>query len=115
MLYPDLVDLLIEARALGFRCVAISNGFRINKQFAKTVELFDGMAISFDGLKDIHNRVRGNQRAFEMALSALTYLKSVGKPSAAAFTVLQESLPEVPDFVEITAEMGVGRYNCARW
>jgi MoaA/NifB/PqqE/SkfB family radical SAM enzyme len=107
MLYPELNDLLIEARALGFRCVAISNGFRINKRFAKTIDLFDGLAISFDGLKDIHNRVRGNQRAFEMALSALRYLKSVGKPAAAAFTVSQESLPEVPDFVEIAAELGV--------
>jgi len=107
MLYPDLADLIDYARNLGFRTVAITNGFRVNQRFASLVDRFDGLAVSFDGLAEVHNQVRLNPRAFDIAVAALRYLVDVGKLSAAAFTVSRESLAQVPDFVEMVAEIGV--------
>lgn len=106
MLYPELPALTNHARALGFRVVAISNGFRINDRFADVIAGFDGLAISFDGGREVHNRVRGNPRAFDRAMQALAWLAGSGKPAAAAFTVSRESLADVPAFVENAAALG---------
>lgn len=106
MLYPDLAALTDHARALGFRIVAISNGFRINRNFQHLIDGLDGLAISFDGLAPVHNVVRCNPRAFDIAARAMSYLAETGKPMAAAYTVSRESLPDIPEFVERMAELG---------
>ncbi|MEM7525679.1 MAG: radical SAM protein [Pseudomonadota bacterium] len=107
MLYPELGALTSHARALGFRVVAITNGFRVGLRFADLLCGFDGLAVSFDGLKPVHDDVRGNPRAFDVGLAALDYLKTIGKPAAAAYTVSQASLPDIPEFIELVADKGV--------
>lgn len=106
MLYPALQELTSHAKALGFRVVAISNGFRLNRKFAHLIDAFDGMAISFDGPRAVHNRIRCNPRAYDMALQGLAYLADSGKPVAVAYTVSRESLSYIPEFVEITGNLG---------
>lgn len=107
MLYPELRELTALSRALGFRTVAITNGFRVNARFADLLDRFDGLAVSFDGMKEVHDRVRGNPRAFDMAVAALEYLQETGKPAAAAYTASRDSLGDIPDFVEMAARLGV--------
>lgn len=107
MLYPHLAPFLAVARDQGFRIAAISNGFRVNDRYRGLVEAIDHLAISFDGLEVRHNRMRGHPQAWSRAMAGLQYLASVGRPSAAAFTVTRETLAEVPDFVEICAGLGV--------
>lgn len=107
MLYRDLGELISYAKSLGFRVVAISNGFRINKRFNHLIAPMDGLAISFDGMEDVHNTVRGNARAFDIAVEALKYLREIGKPAAVAYTVSRDSLSDTPEFVEMAAGLGV--------
>lgn len=107
MLYPDLEALTAHARALGFRVVGISNGFRMNARFQHLIDGFDGMAISLDGGRAVHNKVRCNPRAYDMALQGLEYLAKSGKPVAAAYTASKESLCDIPAFVDAAAAMGV--------
>ena len=107
LLYPGLARLSAAARELQFRVVAISNGYRVTPNHASLVNALDRIAISFDGMETTHLAMRGHPRAWTAAVSALRHLKDIGKPSAAAFTVSARSLPEVPDFIEMCAEMGV--------
>lgn len=107
LLYPGLVRLSAAARGAGFRVVAISNGFRITPNHASLTGALDRVAISFDGMAATHLAMRGHPRAWDAAIAALKYLKDIGKPSAAAFTVTARSLPEVPDFVDMCASLGV--------
>lgn len=107
LLYPHLAGLLAGARAMGYRIGAITNGFRVTPRHRGLIDGIDTIAVSFDGLEDLHNRIRGNPRAWEVALQALRYLAEIGKPAAAAFTVSNASLRDVPEFVEICAGLGV--------
>ncbi len=107
LLYPELEQLTTTAQALGFRITAITNGFRVNPRFKRRLAGFDGMAVSFDGMREVHNRVRGNAQAFDKAVSALGYLAEIGLPSAAAYTVSRESLSDIPDFLELAASHAV--------
>jgi MoaA/NifB/PqqE/SkfB family radical SAM enzyme len=106
LLYPDLARLARAGRALGYRLVAISNGFRVRPAFDEAVSSLDGIAISFDGMGEVHNRVRGHARAFDVAVAALEHLGAIGVPAAAAYTVSSESLPDIPDFVEMAFRLG---------
>ncbi len=107
LLYPDLPALAAAARGLGFRVVAISNGFRVTPGHQRLVDALDAIAISFDGLREVHNRVRRNARAWDAAEAALRHLASQGKPAAAAYTVSRESLADVPAFAEFCAAIGI--------
>ena len=107
LLYPRLPELLAAAKAEGFRTAAISNGFRVAPRHRGLVEALDRIAISFDGLEARHNAMRGNAQAWARALAGLRYLGEIGKPAAVAFTVTNESLAEVPEFIEICADLGV--------
>ena len=107
LLYPWLPQLLAAAKAEGFRTAAITNGCRVTPQHRELVETLDRIAISFDGLEARHNAMRGNSQAWARAVSGLRYLAEIGKPAAAAFTVTNGSLAEVPEFIEICAGLGV--------
>jgi Fe-coproporphyrin III synthase len=107
LLYPRLGEFLAAARAEGFRTAAITNGFRVTPPYRGLLDALDRIAISFDGMEGLHNRMRGNPHAWERAVGGLRYLAQIGKPVAAAFTVTKESLAEVPDFVELCADLGV--------
>jgi Fe-coproporphyrin III synthase len=107
LLYPDLPRLIVASKAMGFHIGAITNGFRVTPHYRALVESLDAIAVSFDGMEALHNRIRGNSRAWAVALRALEYLGEIGKPAAAAFTVSNQSLADVPDFVELCAGLGV--------
>ncbi|MFC6584688.1 radical SAM protein [Sulfitobacter aestuariivivens] len=115
MLYPELGALTSHARSLGFRVVAISNGFRLNARFQHLIDGFDGLAISFDGGRDVHNKVRCNPRAYDMAMKGLEYLTGIGKPVAAAYTVSKESVQDIPAFVDDAARLGVRAVQLRPW
>lgn len=107
LLYPRLGALCDFAHGLGYRVVAISNGYRVKAQFDDVLARLDGMAISFDGMGEAHNSIRGRADAYQVALDALKHLQASGVPSAAAYTVSRESIADVPDFVELAAQLGV--------
>jgi Fe-coproporphyrin III synthase len=107
LLYPQLPELVVAAKAEGFRVAAITNGFRVTPRHRPLLEALDAIAISFDGMAALHNRIRGNPRAWDVAVAGLRYLGEIGKPVAAAFTVSSASLQDVPDFIELCASLGV--------
>lgn len=107
LLYPWLREVLAAAKAEGFRTAAISNGFRVTPRHRPVIEALDRIAISFDGLEARHNAMRGNGQAWARAVAGLRYLAEIGKPAAAAFTVTRETLVEVPEFIELCADLGV--------
>jgi MoaA/NifB/PqqE/SkfB family radical SAM enzyme len=107
LLYPELPRVAEAARAAGMRTIAITNGFRVAPRFQHLIDALDGLAVSFDGLRGVHDRVRGTPRAFEMGVAALRHLQSLGRPAAVAYTVSRESLPDLPAFLEMVAPLGV--------
>jgi Fe-coproporphyrin III synthase len=107
LLYPHLPELLAAAKAEGFRTAVITNGFRVTARHRATIDAIDRIAISFDGMGALHNRIRGNSRAWDVAVAGLRYLAEIGKPAAAAFTVSKASLADIPDFVELCASLSV--------
>lgn len=123
LIYSDLASTVAHARDLGFRVTMITNGLLATEANDSLLTLFDGMAISFDGLADTHNVMRGRPQAFEHACLALRRLAEMGRPVSAAISLARTAIPELPDLADHLVSLGAGalqirpvaRAGRARW
>jgi uncharacterized Fe-S cluster-containing radical SAM superfamily protein len=106
LVYRDVGVLIREAKALGFRVAMVSNGLLVNGRNAAVLAQLDGIAISFDGLPDTHDAIRGRPGAFDRACAALRRLAGERLPVAAAISLTAGAIPELPDLAYHLAEEG---------
>jgi len=106
LVYAPLRTVVERSRELGYRVTLISNGILATDRMDPVLEQLDGIAISFDGLEETHNAVRGRADAFKRACAALERLAAKGLPVAAAISVARDSIPELPDLAEHLVSLG---------
>lgn len=106
LVYRDLGAVVRSAKRLGFRVTMITNGLLVNGRNASVVSELDGMAISFDGLAETHDVIRGRPGAFDRACAALRQLADDGRPVAAAISLTPDAIPELPDLAYELAGLG---------
>ena len=106
LVYASLRTVVERSRQLGYRVTMISNGLLATERMDPVLEQLDGMAISFDGLEETHNALRGRPDAFKRACTALERLASKGLPVAAAISLARDSIPELPDLAEHLVSLG---------
>jgi hypothetical protein len=68
--------------------------------------LLDGIAVSFDGLPDRHNAMRGREDAFDRAAAGLRWLAEQGAPVGAAISLTRDGIPELPELADRLVELG---------
>ena len=110
LLYEGLEILVSAAADEGFRLTLISNGILISKPTAQNKKLLkqlDGVAISFDGLAHRHDDIRGRSGVFQHACNAIKVLLDLGLPVAAAISVTNDGIEELPDLVYHLVTLGV--------
>jgi Fe-coproporphyrin III synthase len=106
LLYRPLRTVAERARELGFGLRMITNGLLVTDRLDPVLSLMDGVAISFDGLEDSHNAVRGRPDAFRRACDALQRLAMRGRSVAAAVSLTRDTLPELPDLADHLVRLG---------
>ena len=106
LVYRPLPRLVERAHELGFRVTMVSNGLLASKRLGPMLPLLDGIAISFDGLPESHNAMRGREDAFERAAAGLRWLAERGAPVGAAISLTRDSIPELPELADRLVEMG---------
>lgn len=106
LVYRDLGAVVRSAKQLGFRVTMITNGLLVDGPRGAIVSELDGMAISFDGLSETHDRIRARPGAFDGACAALRQLAGDGRPVAAAISLTRDAIPELPDLAYHLADLG---------
>ena len=107
LLYPEIRLLVARLKALGYRINLVSNGSTLSLAFSDVIGDIDLVAVSFDGDEQLHNEIRGSQRAFSLAMRGLEYVRACGKTAAIAFCVTRRSLRDIPAIVDIALAHGV--------
>jgi len=105
LVYKPLATIVDRAHELGFRVTMISNGLLVERSLPLLSRL-DGIAISFDGLAERHDRMRGREGAFAAASAALERLASLGAPVGAAISLTRSGIAELPDLADHLAGLG---------
>jgi len=106
LVYRPLHDVILMAKDLGYRVTMITNGLLATERNDPTLDLLDGMAISFDGLAGTHDRMRARQGAFALASRSLERLAARGRSVACAISVTRETIPELPELAEHLVGLG---------
>jgi hypothetical protein len=102
-----LPGLLKGAAKIGYRNHLVTNGLLLTRLCLELLQDYVQLvAVSFDGARDVHNRVRGRVDAFDKANAALDVLSESKVPFALAFGVSRFSLPDVPWAYERAREVG---------
>jgi pyruvate-formate lyase-activating enzyme len=106
LVYRPLSELVDRSHELGFRVTMVTNGLLASKRLGPMLPLLDGIAVSFDGLADTHNAMRGRADAFECAAVGLHWLAERGAPVGAAISLTRDAIPELPDLADKLVALG---------
>jgi radical SAM protein with 4Fe4S-binding SPASM domain len=76
LLRQDLFEVFSLAKECGLKTGLATNGFFINENNSKIIaQVFDSIQISLDGPQEVHNKIRGNNEAFQKVIKAINLLR----------------------------------------
>lgn len=91
-LYKNLEELLVFSKSLGFQNAVASNGMLLqSEKNQRILEYIDIIAISIDGKKELHDKIRGQIGAFEKMLKGIEILNKHDKNFGFIHTITPES------------------------
>ncbi|MFZ6749414.1 radical SAM protein [Undibacterium sp. Ren11W] len=107
LLYPDLAELLVQARALGMLTSITTNGMLATAaRWPAIGALLDVVAVSIDGTAQEHDAIRGQHGAFAKTLNNLAVIRASGVPFGFIFTLTQYNVDSLEFIVKLAAEQG---------
>ncbi len=100
---PDLFELAAAARDAGLRAVLSTNGTLIDDATAERIAEtgFAYVGISFDGIGELHDKMRGKKGAFEDALDGIRACKRAGLRTGVRFTLHALNRPHLSQIFEL--------------
>lgn len=111
LMRPDIFEWIDYAKNMGMRAVLSTNGTLITKEVAK--RLFQlGLSyvgVSLDGLKEINDKFRGMNGAFDAALEGIRNCKEAGIKVGLRFTISKKNVSDVPGIFRLLEEEDIPR------
>lgn len=105
----DFFEIVRYASEKGMRTVVGSNGTLIDVEMADKMKSagVKEVQISIDGAKpETHDSFRGEEGAFHEAMQGVRACKQVGLPFQFGMVIRKQSLPEIPEMLELAVESG---------
>jgi len=108
-LRDDLSEVLDIVKKKAKRVVISTNGFLTKRTLAVMARHRDvGIRISFDGIGDTHDRIRGVKKAHQLSLETLNGLKELGiKDLGIAVTISDQNAKELVPLYRLACEHNV--------
>jgi Fe-coproporphyrin III synthase len=102
---PDILELAAYAKDRGIRVTFSSNGTLITEQTVAAMKAIgvSYIGISFDGVKEVHDRFRAKEGAFDLALRGVRLCLEAGQKVGLRFTINRHNagqLGEIFDLIE---------------
>ncbi|MEW5762311.1 MAG: radical SAM protein [Bacillota bacterium] len=111
LLRPDFFDLAAYARSRGIRPVVSTNGTLITRDRAWRLKE-TGVAyvgISLDGMREVNDRMRGLEGAFDAALEGIRHCKAVGQRVGLRFTITRDNYRDIDAIFDLVEREGIAR------
>ena len=106
-LYDKLEELLMYTHSLGYQNTIASNGMLLqSERNQRILEHVDLIAISIDGLPDLHDHIRGQKGAYNKMMKGVETLNKLQKPFGFIHTVTPQSWESLIQLGQIAYENG---------
>lgn len=112
LLRPDLFEIGLRARAMGFYVGLSSNGTLIDAAMAERIEQarFDYVGISLDGIGAVHDRFRRQSGAFALSLNGVRLLRERGVKVGLRYTMTAFNADELPALLALMRDEGAEKF-----
>ncbi|WP_043743713.1 heme d1 biosynthesis radical SAM protein NirJ [Paramagnetospirillum magneticum] len=112
LLRPDIFDIAIRAKEMGFYTALSSNGTLIDDPIADRIaEIgFNYVGISIDGIDSTHDRFRARQGAFAESMGGIRRCVKRGIKVGLRFTMTMDNAAELPQVVDLMESEGVAKF-----
>ena len=109
LIRQDLLEIFSFAKVKGLKTGLATNGFFIDKLTSKKIaNVFDSVQISLDGSQQIHNKIRGNEDAFQKAIQAVSLLqKNNCKQITISSVITPSNIDNLKNLAEIIKKLKV--------
>ncbi len=111
LMRPDIFELIGHARSKRIRAVLSTNGTLIRADTAAELKKMDlsYVGISLDGLRDTHDRFRGVDGAFDLALEGLRNCKKAGIKVGLRFTISRRNVHDIRGIFRLIRDEDIPR------
>jgi radical SAM protein with 4Fe4S-binding SPASM domain len=111
LMRPDALELAAHAAERGIRCVLSTNGTLVTEEIARDIEEagLSYVGISLDGAREVNDRIRGKQGAFDEAMRGIHICHEAGLRVGLRFTVHRLNVQEVPRIFDLVEEHDIPR------
>jgi Y-X(10)_GDL-associated radical SAM protein len=110
---PDWLEIIRGITAHGIDCNLQSGGYALTDEkvrLAKEAGL-KSAGISIDGLRDLHDRIRGVKGSYDRCLDALQNLRRHGIPYSVNTQITAETMPQLRPLLHVLADAGVRNWQ----
>ena len=111
LIRPDFFELAEYAQKKGVRPTLSTNGTLITREVAQRIkDIGVGyVGISLDGLKDVNDKFRGVEGAYERAMEGIQNCVAVGQRVGLRFTINHHNIMELDNIFDFIEEKGINR------
>jgi 12,18-didecarboxysiroheme deacetylase len=111
LLRKDLLDLGLLATAQGMRAVISTNGTLITRKLAGELKRIglSYVGVSLDGMREINDRFRGAEGAFDAALAGIRNCQDAGIKVGLRFTINRRNAADIPQIFDLIEEENIPR------
>jgi radical SAM protein with 4Fe4S-binding SPASM domain len=107
----DIFDLLEYSKKVGFANVIATNATLIDGKIAKDLKKAGvvGIAVSLDStIREVHNRIRQNEKAFELAMEGIEAIKRTGIFLQINTTTMEYNFENLKAIIKLADSLGAG-------
>ncbi len=107
-LHPHRIEILAEARRLGYENSMTTNGSRLVDELPRLAPLLDAVTVSIDRLGAEQDRLRGIPGLFARSVDGLVLASRLGVSARINMSLFDENLGEVRGMIELARAVGAG-------
>lgn len=114
-LRKDWIEIVAAIRAAGMECVIQTGGRNLSdERVARAAAAgLQGVGVSVDGLREVHDELRGVPGSFDLALAAIARVCAHGLVATVNTQVNTLSLPQLRDIMDLIIEAGATNWQLA--
>jgi len=112
LMRPDIFEISHRAKEMGFYVGLSSNGTLINEDRIGAIKAvgYDYVGVSLDGMRDIHDRFRRREGAFDEALHGIRLCRDAGIKVGLRFTLTKDNARDLPDLLQLLDDEGLDKF-----